>query len=215
MSLTFYGAPHSTASVTALVFEELGVPHEVVTVDIRKGDAAKSELKKLNPNGKVPTLVHDGTVIWESSAITMYLGETFGVDKKLWPAAGPKRGEAMRWVTWSNVTLGEAISRWLRNTSEQWVPAEQRNASAGEAAKKDVDNSLGILDESLAGRSFLLGGDYTLVDAHVSSFIEWLRSMKVDFARWKSLEAWAKRCSSRPASERLLQRENATAGQAT
>jgi hypothetical protein len=39
--------------------------------------------------------------------------------------------------------------------------------------------------------------------------------MKVDFARWKSLEAWAKRCSSRPASERLLQRENATAGQAT
>jgi len=214
MSLTFYGAPHSTASVTALVFEELGVPHEVVTVDIRKGDTKKPDFMKLNPNGKVPMVVHDGTVVWESSAITMYLGETFGVEKKLWPAAGPKRGEAMRWVTWSNVTLGEAIGRWLRNTTD-WVPADQRNASAGEAGKKDMESCLAILDESLAARSFLLGSDYTLVDSHVSSFIEWLRGMKVDLARWQNLEAWAKRCSSRPASERLTQRENATANRPT
>ena len=210
MSLTFYGAPRSTASVTALVLEELAVPHEVVMLDIRSGATKKPEHKKLNPNGKVPVIVHDGAVVYESAAITMYLGETFGVAKDLWPAAGPKRGEALRWVTWSNVTLGEAIGRWLRNTTD-WVPADQRNALAGEAGKKDMESCLGILDEGLAGRSFLLGSDYTLVDAHVSSFIVWVRGMKVDLSPWQNLDAWAKRCSSRPAAERLARREGANA----
>jgi glutathione S-transferase len=210
MSLTFYRAPHSTASITELVFEELGVPHEVVTLDLQKGDTKKPEFTKLNPNAKVPVVVHDGTVLWESAAITMYLGETFGVEKKLWPAAGPKRGEAMKWVTWGNVTFGEAIGRWLRNTSD-WFPAEQHNAKAAEVGKKDMEDCLAILDSNLGSRSFLLGNDFSLVDAHLSGFLDWLRAMKVDVARWKNVEAWGKRCSSRPACERMTQRENANA----
>lgn len=210
MSLIFYCAPHSTASITALVLAELEIPHEVVTLDLMKGDTKKPEHKKLNPNGKVPVVVHDGTVLWESSAITMYLGETFGVEKKLWPAAGPKRGEAMKWVAWSNVTLGEAIGRWLRNTTD-WIPADQRNAKAGEAGKKDMEECLGILDEHLGERSFIVGSDFTLADAHMNGFLDWLRAMKVDVTRWNNIEAWLKRCTSRPAYQRMMQKENATA----
>src|SRR5579863_736671 len=130
MSLIFYGAPMSTASITELVLAELGVPHERVAVDIKAGGTKKPEFMKLNPNAKVPTIVHDGTAIWESAAITMYLGETFGVEKKLYPAPGPKRGEAMKWIVWTHVTLGEAVYRYARNT-QNWVPAEQQNAKAG------------------------------------------------------------------------------------
>src|SRR5687768_326574 len=100
MSLIFYYAPMSTATIAQLVIEELGIPCERVKLDIQSGDTKKPDFLKLNPNGKVPLIVHDGTVIWESTAITMYLGETFGVDKGLYPAAGPKRGEAMKWITW-------------------------------------------------------------------------------------------------------------------
>src|SRR5580693_4008505 len=137
MSLVFYYSPMSTASITQLVLEELGVPCERIKLDLQKGDTKKPEFLKLNPNGKVPLIVHDGTAIWESSAINMYLGETFGVEKKLYPAPGPKRGEAMKWIAWTNVTLGDAVARFARNTME-WVPAEQRNAQAGEAALKEA-----------------------------------------------------------------------------
>ncbi len=89
MGLTFYFAPQSTASITTLVLEELGIPCERVKLDLRKGETKKPEFLKLNPNGRVPTLVHDGVAIWESAAITIYLGETFGEKAKLWPAAGP------------------------------------------------------------------------------------------------------------------------------
>src|ERR1043165_2347013 len=101
MSLAFYYSQMSTAVITNLVLEELGVPCEKIQLDLRKGETHTAEFLKLNPNGKVPLIVHDGTPIWESAAITMYLGEMFGVEKNLYPAPGPKRGEAMKWVTWA------------------------------------------------------------------------------------------------------------------
>jgi glutathione S-transferase len=202
MSITFYRAPMSTASVTELVLAELGTPHETVTLDLKKNETKKPDFLKLNPNGKVPVLVHDGTVVFESAAITIHLGETFGVDKKLWPAAGPKRGEAIKWVVWANVTLGDAAGRWMRNTKE-WVPAEQRNAKAGEAAHKELDDCLRILDEALDGRDYLLGSEFSLVDSHLSSFMEWFRHSGVDVAKHKRLDAWSKRCDARPAHAKL------------
>jgi glutathione S-transferase len=201
MSLTFYFAPMSTASITTLVLEELGVPHENVKVDLKAGDQKKPDFVKLNPNAKVPVIVHDGTVIWESVAITLYLGETFGVEKNLFPAAGPKRGEAMKWCVWANVTLGDAFGRFARNTMS-WIPADQHNAKAAEAAMGEVKECLRILDAHLGGNSFLVG-DFTIVDAHVNSLIDWLRHSKVDFAAYPQLNAWSKRCSERPAYKKV------------
>ncbi len=202
MSLTFYYAPMSTATLTDLVLEELGVPVKRVKLDISKGETKTPEYKKLNPNGKVPLIVHDDIPIFESAAITMYLGEQFGVAKKLYPAPGPKRGEAMKWITWTNVTLGDTIYNWARNTQE-WLPADHRNAKAGEAAKKDMHENLAILDQALAGKQFLVG-DYSLADTHVNSLIDWVRHMKVDFAAYKDLNAWSERCNKRPAYAKVM-----------
>jgi glutathione S-transferase len=202
MSLTFYYAPMSTASITSLVIEELGVPCEKVKLDLKKGDTNKPEFLKINPNGKVPVIVHDGTAIWESTAITMYLGETFGVEKKLYPPPGTKRGEAMKWITWANVSLGEAVGRFARNAMD-WVPAEQRNAKVAEAAKADVERGLRILDEALEGKSFLLG-DYSLADVHVNSLVDWLRHMKFAVGACARLNAWGQRCTARPAYGRFM-----------
>jgi glutathione S-transferase len=202
MSLTFYYSPMSTAVITNLVLEELAVPCERVTIDIKKGDTRAQEFLRVNPNGKVPVLVHDGISIWESAAITLYLGEIFGVAKGLYPEPGPERGEAMKWVVWSNVTLGDAFGRYVRNTSD-WVPAEQHNAKAAAAAESDTRGCLQILDRALAGRQYLLAG-YTLADAHVNSLVDWLRFMKMDFSEYQHLNAWSQRCAARPAYARVM-----------
>ncbi len=202
MSLIFYYAPMSTATITQLVLEELGVPVETVKLDIKAGDTKKPDFKKLNPNAKVPVIVHDGTVIWESAAITLYLGETFGVDKGIFPAPGPKRGEAMKWCVWANVTLGDAFGRFARNTMA-WVPADQQNAKAGEAAMGEVKECLRILDAHLDGKQYLVG-DYTLADTHVNSLVDWLRHSKVDMAAYPHMNAWSKRCCDRPAYKKVM-----------
>ncbi len=204
MSLTFYYSPMSTATLTDLVLEELAVPCERVRIDLKKGETRTQEFLRLNPNGKVPVLVHDGVAIWESAAITLYLGEIFGVAKGLYPEPGPERGEAMKWIVWSNVTLGDAFGRWIRNTTD-WIPAEQHNAKAAAAAESDTRGCLRILDQALAGRQYLLAG-YTLADTHVNSFIDWLRYMKMDLGDYARLNAWSQRCAARPAYARVMAR---------
>jgi len=204
MSLTFYYSPMSTATITELVLEELAAPCERVTVDLKNKETHTAEFLRLNPNGKVPVLVHDGMPIWESAAITLYLGEIFGVAKGLYPEPGPDRGEAMKWVVWSNVTLGDAFGRLVRNTSD-WYPAEQHNAKAAAAAQSDVRDCLRILDQALAGRQYLLAG-YSLADTHVNSLIDWLRYMKVDFSDCERLNTWSQRCAARPAYGRVMGR---------
>lgn len=200
MSLTFYYAPMSTSGITEAVLAELGTPCERVKLDIKAGDTKKPDYLAINPNGRVPTIVHDGTAVWESAAITLYLGEAFGVDAKLYPAAGAKRGEAMRWVVWANVTLAEAASRVMQGAD--WLAEEKRNAAAAESGKRDVGNALKVLDAALAGKSYLLG-EYTIVDTHVHAVAHWLQMLQVDLAPFEHVSAWLKRIDARPSMAKL------------
>ncbi len=214
MSLTFYFAPMSTASITEAVLAELGTPCERVQLSIEAGDTRKPEFLKINPNGRVPAIVHDGTSIWESSAITMYLGETFGIDAGLYPALGPKRGEAMKWIAWSNVSLAEAGSRLSSSlpagspggaqpNAKEWDPAGQGNAGMAEKARRDLAGCLGVLDGGLAGKSFLLG-EYSLADTHLCGIVGWLGMMHVDMQPFANVTGWMQRCGQRPVFARMM-----------
>lgn len=201
MSLTFYYSPQSSASPVHWALEELGVPYKKVAIDLKAGEQKKPEFLKVNPNGRVPVLEHDGTVIFESAAIQMYLGEQFGVDKGLYPPPGPKRGEVMKWIVWTNATLGEAMSRLGRNIG-QWAPEDERNAKAGATAKADVEGLLRILEAALVGKSYLAGDTFTLADLHLASWLDYVRMMQIDLAAYPNLNAWVARCTSRPACAR-------------
>lgn len=201
MGLVFYYAPMSTATVVHWAIEELGVPVEKVKIDLQAGDNKKPEYLKLNPNGQVPLLVHDGVAIFESLAIMIHIGETFGVDKGLFPAPGLERAEAIKWMTWLQVTVGEAVSRYQRNTVER-IPAELRNEKAGLAAKADLANMLKILDHALEGKEYLVGGKFSLADVHIVSWMTYFQHFRFDLTLYKNINAWVARCTARPAFSR-------------
>ena len=203
MSLTFYFAPMSTASTVHWSLEELGIPYEAVKVDLKDPADKLKKLGPVNPNMKVPVLVHDGTVVFESAAIQAYLGETFGVEKGLFPAAGRARGDALKWLVWANVSLGEAAGRWQRHVGE-FYPTEQRNAAAGAAARKDLDQLIGIFEKELGEKSYVLGQGISLVDFHLGSFFQWVTFMGVDLTPFPKTKAWFERCTARPALARTM-----------
>src|ERR1044071_4728880 len=94
--LKFYysGAPNPTK--VALFLEESGLPYDPIPVDTRKGEQHKLEYLAVNPNGKVPAIVDDGGVVFESNAILLYLAEKTG---KFLPENTPKaRGEFLSWL---------------------------------------------------------------------------------------------------------------------
>ena len=203
MSLVLYYAPWSSATTSLLAVEELGIPCERVKLDLSRKETHTPEFLGLNPNGKVPVLVQDGVPIFESAAIIAYLGETFGVEKKLYPAPGIQRAQALQWLAWSNVSLGAAVGRWMANTSEH-VPAEQRNAKVAEAANAETERLLGMLDAHLAGKTWMVGDTYTLVDAHVAGAVAWIGGLGFELKSLKNLSAWNARCRERPALAKVM-----------
>ena len=202
MSITYYYAPMSTAVRTTWAVEELGVPCERVKVDISKKETKTPAFLKLNPNGVVPLLVVDGTPIFESTAILIYLGETYGVDKGMYPPPGLKRAETLKWIVWANVGFMDPLGRWARNTAS-YIPAEQHNAKAAEAGKKDLGAALQIVDDALAGKSYLVDDKFSLADLAVTSYLGWLKHMGYDYTPFKNVQAWADRCLGRPAAVKV------------
>ncbi|MFZ6179347.1 glutathione S-transferase family protein [Nannocystis pusilla] len=204
MSITFYYTPNTSASRVHWVLEELGIPYDKVKLDLRAGEQHKPEFLAINPNAKVPALVVDGTPMFESLAIIIYLGDRFGVDKGLWPRVGSgEHAEALAWIVWGSVTLGGTIFRIFHNTSE-WFPAETRNALQAESARKEFEGLLKILDQRLQGREYLVGDHFTLVDAANAAALAWaLTFVKVDTAAYPAVAAWIDRTTRRPAKQAI------------
>src|SRR5215217_566465 len=102
--IKFYysGAPNPTK--VALMLEETGLPYEPIAVDTRKGDQHNPEFLAINPNAKVPSIVDGDAVVFDSSAILLYLADKTG---KFLPAKTDKaRGELLSWMFFVSSGLG-------------------------------------------------------------------------------------------------------------
>lgn len=199
MSLVFHYAPFSTASTTHFALEELGVPYEKVKVGITTGEQHTPAFKALNPMQKVPVVVHDGQPIFESAAIAIYLGETFGVERGLFPAPGPQRAQAIQWIVWNNATLNEAVQRAILSASSPCVPKERQNEAMSAWGKADVATRLGVLNDHLAKTPYVVGETFSLVDAHLAATVGWIAMIELVPPGLTHLDAWLKRCTARPA----------------
>jgi GST-like protein len=197
MSIVFYYAPMSSATPVGWALTELGVPHEKVKLDLSKKEQRKPEFLALNPNGKVPTLVVDGTPMFEAVAIMQWLGDRYGVEKKLWPAPNdPARLQAVSWASWSYVTFHTTLARLFMATSDQHK--EFKNAAQEEFCRGEINELLDILDAKLKAKGFLLSDQFSIADLIVSAMIGWASMNKISLEKHANVGAWLERCQSRP-----------------
>ena len=203
MSTTFYYAPMSSAIIAHWAIEELGLKVEKVKVDLAKKEQKDPKYLALNPNGKVPLLVVDGTPIFETIAILSYLGETYGVEKGLYPSTPLKRAEAMKWMAWSGVSIGAALARFA-NASNERFPKEQHNAATAAAAKAEAEDLLAILDHALAGKQYLVDNTFSLADMMLAGQAAYLGMFGFDLSKHTNIVAWRDRCTARPICGQLM-----------
>lgn len=198
MSLVFYWHPMSSATPIACALAELAVPHERVKIDIRAGEQRTPEYLAINPNGKVPCLVVDGTPLFEGLAIHLWLGEHFGVAKGLWPHDGtPARLEAMSWCTWAYVTYGAVIGRvWLATTDDAL-----RDADHAAAAIRTATALLDLLEARLSQQPWMLGEAYSLVDLVVGQVVGYGTYLGAAVEAHPAVAAWLQQVQARPAMQ--------------
>lgn len=201
MSIVFYGAPMSSASPVRSALHELEVPHERVAVDLKKGDQKKPEFLKLNPNGKVPTIVVDGQPMFEAIAIMQWLGDRFGVARGLWPSAdSPARLRALSFTTWAYVQYASEV-KVLNYASSPQAPEAFHNAAVAEAARNQLQELLGVLEREFAASPYLLGTQFSLADLIVAAVVVWSTYCGVSTDAHPKVCDWLERCKARPSMQ--------------
>jgi glutathione S-transferase len=205
MSIVFYTAPWSSASPVACALAELEVQHETVTFDLAAGKHKEPEYLALNPNGKVPTLVVDGTPMFEALAILTWLGERFGVERGLWPGEkDPARLTAMSWCTWSYVTYAAGLALLNFSQSERVSP-ELHNPAIAAHARKELDRLLGMLEARLGTQKYMLGDRYSLTDLVVASVVGYGVFVGVPVDGFARVKAWLAAFQGRASYKSVLQ----------
>ena len=197
MALTLYTNPQSRGRIARWMCEELkeaaGVAYEAVVLDYGTTMKAPDYLA-INPMGKVPAIVHDGTVVTEAAAICAYLADAFP-EAGLAPAPhDPARGPYYRWMFFAAGPLEQAvINRTLGVTQDA---ERQRMVGYG-----SYDSAVGALEGWLAAHDYVTGARFTAADVYVGAAVSW----GLDFGtlpKRAAFEAYAGRVMSRPAARR-------------
>ena len=141
--ITFYFSPGSSSMATHIALNETGASFEARPLTLQKGTRAPDFLK-INPNGKVPTLVVDGTILTEVAGTLFYLARAFP-QAGLMPAGALGEAEAVSWMSFDASTLHTAVAQGPERVAEVWRIAEQK----------------------LSGKQWCVGGKYSIADIHL------------------------------------------------
>lgn len=201
MTIKLHGIAASRTARPLWLLEEYGAPYEHLSQSYAGGATHTPEFLELNPNGHIPVLEDDGTVVWESMAINLYLARKLGAP--LGAATLAEEAEVLRWSFWA-VTECEkdALTVLMHRVA---MPADKRDAALAERAEGALKKPFGVLDAHLAGRQYMLGDRFTVADVNVASVIAWAAAAKALMEAHPNLAAWLKRCLDRPAQQKVRQ----------
>ena len=192
-TLTLYHAIPSRGFIVHWMLEEMGVPFEVVILDIEAEEHKKPEYHAVNPMGKIPSLMHGDKLVTESAAIVMYLAESFPDTDLEVNTSSPLRNEYLRWSYFSPGTMEPAIvSKAMGFDSQDYKPFA------------DIESVASTLVSALDGNEFIVGNSFTAADVIIGSGINWgLNLMPVLPKHPVLTEYWA-RLEKRPAWQAVV-----------
>jgi glutathione S-transferase len=198
MIILHHGWRSSASRRVRLCLEEKGLPYESHVVDMAKLEHHSPEYLKINPNGVIPTLIHDGRPLHESGTICEYLDEIYP-DPPLRPDAPYERALMRNWIRHIDGLIGNLIIfNWrhhLAKTAAQWsdeelaeklknIPSRERQEAWLRAARKPYTEEerdaaraklvqlLDKMEDELQGPGWLAGNAYSIADIAAVPFVK-------------------------------------------
>ncbi|HEV7263917.1 MAG TPA: glutathione S-transferase family protein [Falsiroseomonas sp.] len=195
----FYGWATPNSHRVAIMLEELGLPYEVRPVNIRAREQFAPEVLALNPYGKVPILVEEGSPpLFESGAILLHLAETH---RRFLPDTGPARAETLAWLMVALTSLGPFTGQ-----AHHWTAlAPEKPEAARRHGIGLVERVYRLLDARLEGRDFLAGDAYSVADIAAYPWVAKHGWAEMRIADWPHLARWFAAIGARPAVIRGMQ----------
>ncbi len=186
--LQLYSLPTPNGVKVSILLEETGLPYEVHKVAFDTNDQFSPAFLSLNPNNKIPAILDpDGPggkplALFESGAILLYLAEKTG---QFLPRDPARRWETIQWVMFQMGGIGPMFGQlgfFHKFAGKDYEDKRPRDRYVNESKRL-----LGVLEQRLKGRAWMMGDDYTIADIAI---FPWVRNL-VGFYGAADLVGWS------------------------
>jgi glutathione S-transferase len=202
--LVFYTNPQSRGRIARWMLEEVGQPYKTEVLDYASTMKGSAYLG-INPMGKVPALRHGDAVVTETAAICAYLADAFPQAKLAPPPGDRQRAPYYRWMFFAAGPVEAATS----NKALNFVVPPGRERMIGYGT---YEQTLNALEGAVSKGKYLLGDNFSAADVYVGSAIGF-GLMFGTMEKRPAFEQYWQRLSSRPASARAKELDDALAAQ--
>jgi glutathione S-transferase len=187
---------NTSGNVQKVIFllEELDAPYTREDYGRQFNNTQDAAYLKLNPNGKVPTLVDGDTVVWESNTILRYLATKHKKDT-LYPTDPAARTQVERWMDWLLAAVNYQYVQVFKDSKK----AANERAATFEADAKELAAQLSILDGALVGKAWVAGKDFTIADVALGPIMHRCLDFPIALPALSNLKAWREKLKERPA----------------
>ncbi|MBI3716602.1 MAG: glutathione S-transferase N-terminal domain-containing protein [Betaproteobacteria bacterium] len=203
--IKLYYSPGACSLAAHIVLEELGIAYEPVLVSLKDGDHRKADYLRINARSRVPTLVVDGKVLTECVAILTYLGGGYA-DRGLWPKETWKQAEALSLMAWLTSSVHVAFAAVFR--PERYCADASCHDAIKAGGLEALKKCYADIEKQLTGKSFAMGGQYTVCDPYLLVFYRWGNRIGIDMKNgYPQWARHAQRVYSRPTVKRVFEAE--------
>ena len=207
MSIKLYYAPGACSLASHCAIEETGVPYETQRMNLAEGDQRKPEYLKLNPRGRVPTLVVGDHVLTENVGILTYFGGGYP-DANIWPKKTWDQAKLLSTMAWLSNTVHPAYGHYVR--AARYVDGDDHQAAVKEKGLANFRGYLEEIDKLLDGRKWSIANQYTVADPYLLVFYRWANRAKLPVKELKNYTALVDRVMSRKAVHKVMADEGIT-----
>ncbi len=203
--LTVYGCPNSRSMRMVWALEEAGAEYHYILIDLFRGAGRSPDFLRINPAGKVPALVEDGTALTESGAILLWLAERYP-DAPLLPPAEDRhaRAETLQWLMFGLTELEPPL--WTIAKHRFVLPETRRMPAIEDTCRWEFASACALLAKRLGQRRYVAGDQFTIADIVITHCLAWAQSAKIEVVPTLLLD-YMETHWSRPAAKRAMARE--------
>ena len=179
------------------LLEELGVDYDLILPDIRAEGGAPEDYRAVQPNKKVPAIDHDGTIVTERAAITIYLADVF-TEAGLAPAIGdPARAKYLTWTIYSDSVFDPVIC----------AKAHKLTYVSNDYPFGLFDDMVANVEKHLTRNEYAAGSRFTAADTQLASGVAFTMNVLRVLPERQVFKDYVARIEERPAYQRAQKRD--------
>lgn len=198
--MKLYYSPGACSLSPHIVAREAGLPCDIILASTKSHKLQDgTDFYSINPLGYVPFLVlDDGQTLREGPVIVQYLADQVP-EKNLIPAVGTmERYRVLEWLNFIGTELHKSFGPLFKpGTPEDYKPS----------VRQALRSRFEWVEQQLAGKTYLMGEQFTVADAYLFTVSNWCGHVGVDISGLKHLAAYRERIAARPAVQAAMKAE--------